>query len=256
MTSVYDQIAHLYDVDMARNMPFDDVSLYADLAQRAGGRVLELGCGNGRILLELLRRGIDAYGVDRSAAMLEHLREKAGSAIAGRVCRMDARALAFPDAFALVLCPYSLITYMAAERDVERMLDGIRRALSIHGRVVIDAFVPRSGMSNEILGVDYLRPFRNGVLTRAKRIAALGARLNRIERHYEILGADGSLIEEIDTCEDIRLFAPDDVRASLTGAGFRIDAEWWDYAAGGRHSQPQFFTVAATPLRRNRAYLA
>src|SRR5215469_960751 len=256
MTSAYDQIAHLYDVDMARNMPFDDVSLYADLAQRAGGRVLELGCGNGRILLELLRRGIDAYGVDRSAAMLTQLREKSGSSTAGRVCRMDACALAFSDAFALVLCPYSLITYMAAESDVERMLDGIRRALSVHGRVVIDAFVPRSGMSSEIFGFDYRRPYRSGVLTRAKRVAPLGARRNRIERHYEILGADGILIEEIDTREDIRLFAPDDVRASLTGAGFRIDTEWWDYATNSRDSQPQFFTVAATPLRRNRAYLA
>jgi len=209
--------------------------------------VLELGCGNGRILLELLSRGIDAYGVDRSAAMLAQLLGKAGSAVAGHVCRMDVRALAFSDAFALVLCPYSLITYMAAERDVERMLDGVRRALAVHGRVVIDAFVPRPDMSSEIFGVDYRRPYRDGVLTRAKRVATLGARLNRIDRHYEILGADGSLIDEIDTREDVRLFAPDDVRASLTSAGFRIDAEWWDYAASDRRSPPQFFTVAATP---------
>ena len=43
----YDSIAHLYDVDMARNMAFDDAALYTQVAQRAGGRVLELGCGNG-----------------------------------------------------------------------------------------------------------------------------------------------------------------------------------------------------------------
>ena len=60
----YDSIAHLYDTDMARNMPFDDVALYADVAQRAGGGVLEVGCGNGRILIELVARGIDAIGVD------------------------------------------------------------------------------------------------------------------------------------------------------------------------------------------------
>ena len=73
----YDSIAHLYDVDMARNMRFDDVSFYADLCQREGGRVLELGCGNGRVLLELVCRNIDAVGVDTSRRMLQQLQHKA-----------------------------------------------------------------------------------------------------------------------------------------------------------------------------------
>ena len=57
VTTNYDRIARFYDVDMARNMPFDDVGFYRALAAAAGGRVLELGCGNGRILLELLAGG-------------------------------------------------------------------------------------------------------------------------------------------------------------------------------------------------------
>ncbi len=41
----YDRIARWYDVDMARNMRFDDVGFYADLCEEAGGKVLEVGCG-------------------------------------------------------------------------------------------------------------------------------------------------------------------------------------------------------------------
>ena len=36
----YDAIAHLYDVDMARNMPFDDVSLYERICSAGAGPVL------------------------------------------------------------------------------------------------------------------------------------------------------------------------------------------------------------------------
>ena len=47
----YDRIAHLYDVDMAQNMRFDDVAFYARLCAAHGARVLELGCGDGANLI-------------------------------------------------------------------------------------------------------------------------------------------------------------------------------------------------------------
>ena len=95
MTTNYDRIARFYDVDMARNMPFDDVGFYRSLSAAAGGRVLELGCGNGRILLELIAAGIDAMGVDASAGMLAELRRKAQArGLPAPVARMDVRALA------------------------------------------------------------------------------------------------------------------------------------------------------------------
>lgn len=242
--ATYDRIAHLYDVDMALNMPFDDVGLYAALAARSGGRVLELGCGNGRILLELIGRGIDAYGIDRSRAMLEQLLAKSGQR-AARVCRMDARALGFNNAFALVLCPYSLITYMVADGDVARLLDGIRCALTPQGSVVIDAFIPREGMGSQSFRLDYSRPHRNAVLRRSKRVAAIGPRLSHIERRYELVAAGGDVLEQIDTSEDIRPFTPEELLELLPGFGFAIDATWWDYRSRERDRGAQFFTVSA-----------
>jgi len=244
-TAAYDRIAHLYDVDMARNMPFDDVGFYADLAARAACRVLEVGCGNGRIMLELLRRGVDAYGVDRSAPMLAELRRKGGAAVDGRLCRMDARALAFSNAFSMVLCPYSVITYMTAEHEASAMLDGVRRALTAQGSVVIDAFVPQPGVAGESFHVDYRRPYGNGALTRAKRVVSLSPRVNRIERRYELTAADGTLLERIETCEEIRPFEPQNLSALLVAAGFAIEAVWWDYAPGESPARPRFFTVCA-----------
>jgi SAM-dependent methyltransferase len=243
--SNYDRIAHLYDVDMGRNMAFDDAAFYAELGVRAKGRVLEIGCGNGRILLELLRQGVDAVGIDASARMLGELRRKAAArGLDVTVCRMDARALAFRDAFAVVLCPYSLITYMTSTDDAARMLAGIRAALTPAGTVVIDAFIPRHAAPSDAFQVDYRREHRSGVLVRSKRIAAVGPSTHRIERRYELVAADGRLVERIDTCEDIRLYWPEDLVDLLTKSGFATEKTWGDYGATPA-GEGQFFTVSA-----------
>jgi hypothetical protein len=52
--SAYDSIAGLCDRHGCASMPFIDVGHYRKLCLRKGGRVLELGCGTGRILLPLL----------------------------------------------------------------------------------------------------------------------------------------------------------------------------------------------------------
>jgi SAM-dependent methyltransferase len=44
----------------------------------AGGPVLELGIGTGRIALPLARRGVQVHGIDLSEAMVAKLREKPG----------------------------------------------------------------------------------------------------------------------------------------------------------------------------------
>ena len=246
--TAYDRLAHLYDVDMARNMPFDDVGFYADLAARTAGRVLEVGCGTGRIFLELLRRSVDAYGIDRSSVMLAELRRKGGARLDGRICQMDARELAFCDVFSLVLCPYSIVTYMAAEHEAATMLSGIRKALTAQGRAVIDAFVPMPGIASETFRVDYRRPYGNAVLTRAKRVTSLGPHTNRIERRYELTAADGTVLERFGTCEDVRLFGPPALFELLVAAGFSIEAVWWDYASCEPPPHPRFFTVCARKL--------
>ena len=248
----YERIAHLYDADMARNMPFDDIALFAEIARSCAGPVLELGCGNGRILLELDARRIAVVGVDRSTQMLASLRTKARArTLASHVCQMDVRALGFLPLFELVLCPYSLVTYMTADDDAARMLHEIRRVLMPSGHVVLDAFIPRAEAATNTFVLDYRRPFDDdGLLVRSKRISRLSARTHRIERRYERFAADGTLVERIETVEDIRTFTPEQVAQLLDENGFEPERSWWDYANGERQPQSRFFTVLARTSRR------
>jgi len=242
----YDRIARFYDVDMARNMTFDDVGFYVGLCARVNGPVLELGCGNGRILLELAQHGIDAIGIDASAGMLEELHRKAAlRSLPARAVRMEVANLALRPGFAAILCPYSLITYVTGDHDVARLLNQIRELLAPGGMFVIDAFVPKPVLAQAEFQEDYRRPFGTHTLARWKRIQPLGPAINRIERRYRVLARDGSVLEQVDIAEVIRPWTPEALRKAVAAAGFAPGQEWWDYGARPRPEHAQFFTLSA-----------
>ena len=54
-----------------------EVDFYADLLQGIQGSILEAMCGSGRLLLPLLRRGLQIDGVDDSAEMLASCQKRA-----------------------------------------------------------------------------------------------------------------------------------------------------------------------------------
>jgi SAM-dependent methyltransferase len=249
----YDRIARWYEVDMGQSMPFDDRGFYRAIGERAGGPVLELGCGSGRILLELAAAGLDVTGVDRSAAMLASAASTARQAsIEARICRMDVRALAFSPAFATVLCPYSLITYMAQPGEAQHLLEEAASVMLEDGTLVIDAFIPRGNIEGQGWRVDYRRRFGNDWLERSKRIDSVGDGVNRIERHYRLLASDGGVREEVFTTEVIRPLAPGDLLALVSAAGLAVGDTWWDYGATNDAGAARFFTVAARRRAQSR----
>jgi ubiquinone/menaquinone biosynthesis C-methylase UbiE len=66
----WDDYAPFYDWENARTLGRRDVPFWRHLALQAGGPVLELGCGTGRISVPLARAGVQLTGIDRSAPML------------------------------------------------------------------------------------------------------------------------------------------------------------------------------------------
>ena len=54
----------------------EDVAFYVERAREGKGRVLELGCGRGRVLIPTARAGREIVGLDLSPWMLAVCREK------------------------------------------------------------------------------------------------------------------------------------------------------------------------------------
>ena len=125
----------------------DDVQFYVTLAQKAGGRILEYGVGNGRIALPVARHGVDVTGVDHSEAMLDDFRARLREETADvqrRVTlrRGDMRSLAVRKRFPLVICPFNTALHLYTRADVERFLARVRSHLAPRGTFVVDLSVP------------------------------------------------------------------------------------------------------------------
>jgi len=233
----YDAIAEVYATDMGKSMPFDDVGCYIALCLAQGGKTLELGCGTGRILLELVASGVDACGADRSLPMLKRLRRDAAArALVAPVAQMDLRALALCGRFDTILLPYSLITYLTDRAVAAGVLRSLRSLLAANGTLVLDAFVPQPVASFTDFRLDYRRAHGVDTLERHKRIAANADGTNRIERRYRLIDASGALREEFFTDETIRPYAPRALAELAEACGCEIARWLWDY--GSRADEP------------------
>jgi SAM-dependent methyltransferase len=93
-----------------------DLPLWEELAERSGGPVLELGCGTGRVVLHLARRGHEVVGVDSDAELLAALEERAAG-LPVRTVHADAREFALVDEVALALAPTHLLQLLPSSED-------------------------------------------------------------------------------------------------------------------------------------------
>jgi SAM-dependent methyltransferase len=136
----YDRIAALYDTFCVFA---DDLEYFSAAATSAGGPVLELMAGTGRVSLPLAATGARVVGVDASPAMLAQLARKARSAPARpqAVCA-DVRDLPFGSVFSLAMLPFQGFTELLTEADQQRMLAAVHSALRPGGRFLCTSHNP------------------------------------------------------------------------------------------------------------------
>lgn len=109
----------------------------------AGGAVLELGIGTGRLALPLAARGYEVWGVDASPAMVERLRVKpGGAALPVVVGNFAEERVERPGGFAVVLAAYNTLFNLTSVEDQRRCFGTVATALRPGGCFVVEAFVP------------------------------------------------------------------------------------------------------------------
>jgi SAM-dependent methyltransferase len=82
----------------------EDLPLWRELAAAAGGPVLDVGAGSGRVTLDLARRGVRVVALDVEAELLAALEHRADGLAVETVCA-DARDFALSHPVSLVLVP-------------------------------------------------------------------------------------------------------------------------------------------------------
>jgi SAM-dependent methyltransferase len=137
---VYDEMSEYYDLIYSDDI---DLGFYIREAKNARGPVLEVACGTGRILLALMREGIDATGIDYSKGMLGRLREKAKAAgLMPNAVHADMRDFSLGKTFNLIIVPYRSFLHLRDDQSRKMALATFRRHLSPNGRLILHTYNP------------------------------------------------------------------------------------------------------------------
>jgi SAM-dependent methyltransferase len=143
LESPYDAIAELYD-PWSRSVT-EDVPFYLEEARAAGGPVVELGVGTGRIALPIARAGIRVVGVDTSSRMLALCRKRAereGLADLIDLRLGDLRDPPVEGPVKLVICPFRSYLHVRTDDHRREALGAAWKLIEPGGRLVFDVFAP------------------------------------------------------------------------------------------------------------------
>ena len=122
-----------------------DVEFYRALAVEAGGPVVELGAGTGRVAIPVAQAGIEVVAIDNAAPMLAIARRKAIEAGVAHLVHPvlgDMRAFSVRERVPLVLIPYRSFLHNLEVEDQVATLAACRQALRPGGVLAFNVFNP------------------------------------------------------------------------------------------------------------------
>jgi SAM-dependent methyltransferase len=252
-------LAELYDLE--HDDVADDLVFYRELAVRAGGarraRVLDLGCGSGRLLGPLLDGGArQIVGIDGSTALLARAEHRAaGDALlaeaveAGRIelVRGDIRHLRVAGRFSLIIA-VGVLPHLDGPAAVGEMLRSARSRLTSAGRLVLDDLGPGQMPTRDLpLSMDWRRAMGDRQVTRHSRLLhedeAGGVRVT-YSTLTEIREADGT-IARLPAGYRLWYPSPDTLERRVEDAGLVVELSYGSHELDplGPESDRRIFIV-------------
>jgi SAM-dependent methyltransferase len=230
-----DFVARFYDVVYAQVRDGTDNDFYLARMAAAGGPILEIGAGTGRLLREALRRGVDAWGIDVSPVMVERCRAQLPPGERERVSVADAVSMRLGRRFALVAAPFRVLSHVAPVEDQLRLLDTVHEHLVPGGTFVFDLYVPSLPLLHEGLPErsDFDVEWAPG--RRLRRLvsstpADLARQTNRVRMRFVWDEEDGE--HRGDWEFEMRFFFRWELEHLVARSKLRLDALHGDFAGG------------------------
>ncbi|WP_380282042.1 class I SAM-dependent methyltransferase [Kitasatospora purpeofusca] len=219
------------------------LSIVEEPAGAARLRVLDLGCGTGRLALGIAAAGHTVTGVDPAAASLDAARAKPG---AEKVTWTEGTSRDLPaEAFDVAVMSSHVAQFFVTDEAWAEVLADLRRSLVPGGRIVFDARDPRPREWEEWTPAESLR---HVTLPDGREVALWNdvtedrPGVVSFSQYYRF--ADGG---ELLSTGTLAFRGEHDLRASLRDAGFTVERIY-----GGWHREPvgsgdgEFLVVAHT----------
>ena len=211
----YKRFAQFYDTyvgDFRADLPF-----YLSQCEK-GRRILEIGCGTGRVLRAFLEKGYQITGADISPEMLSIAAQKLSEHLMGGTLTLldhDFRFSPLNQQFDRVLVTFYTFNYLLEDKEQSDFLRNVSASMASKALIMLDLFYPASKSKPEIDGQWQESTYetkKGRAILRQRRIM-LGDVEERIQVYIE-----GESREEILTHR--KHIPKENLAALLTEAGF------------------------------------
>ena len=249
MTDPFYHDSALYDAMYAD--VHGDVPVLIELMREAGGPVLEVCCGNGRVLVPAREQGLVVDGLDLSKEMLEGLRSKlAARGLAAGVHAGDMTTFSLPGRYALVLIAFNSFLHNLTQADQIATLRRCREHLAPGGSLALVVFHPAADKLIEwAAGEKLVKDIPNATGPGRVRVTDITSddrieQVRRVRRRVEFVDEAGRVTRTEPAPFVLRYVFKPEMELLLRVAGFsRWDAKPLEHDAADRIS------IAARPAR-------
>jgi SAM-dependent methyltransferase len=235
--------AALYDYEYRRRRA--DVTFYRQLAKQRlgsakGARILELGCGSGRVTIPLARDGHTVVAIDQMPPMLAKLRQriaKVPASVATRITPLAGELCTFkaPGTFPLVIAAFNVLEHLYTRGELAACLSRVADHLAPGGAFAFDVQLP----DLEWLARD---PTKRWAKTKFTDPSTGNPMLYSTNHDYDAINqiavirlyyepVDGKGPSKIVKLTQRKWF-PAELEAAIAHAGFRLTARYGDFFWG------------------------
>jgi SAM-dependent methyltransferase len=131
-------VAKYYDLFLQDNI--EDIEFFKKYILGNYKKVLELGCGTGRLLIPLLKSGVSIDGLDNSSEMISILENKLTDQKT-KIYNQSMDSFMCDDLYDLIFIGCGSFMLLDYEKGL-RCLDSIKNNLKPDGEILIDLFIP------------------------------------------------------------------------------------------------------------------
>lgn len=148
MKNDFDKWAEIYD--QVYSDVFEDIYFYKNLASQTNNKILEIGCGTGRITIPIAQDNNSIIGIDISESMIEVLKNKIKHSSLDISClKMNMKNITMQEKFSLVMIPFNGFQSMLNIEDQYECLSSIRDHMESDSNLVLDMFPPSLNMFDQ-----------------------------------------------------------------------------------------------------------
>jgi len=246
----YDLIAPFYDLEHAQFN--EDLDLYRNFAELCAGKILELGCGSGRVLLPLAQEGYEVTGVDTSVAMLDLARiriQEANVAARCTLVQQNIISLHLEQKFRLAFIALGSFAHILTRNERQQTLKAIRTHLSPGATFIVDISNSDAryleGLGGHMMHQGTWRCDDGTLLTHfISPATATDQHLLELTHFYDRY-SQGGTIQRTTVTTHLYLLERNEMEFLLEQADFKVREVYGDYDLGSYHlDSPRMICVA------------